>query len=449
MKFYLISLGCPKNLTNSEEFSARLLAKGHQLVFSPEEADEIIINTCGFIAAAVEEAKEEIRQALALKKAGTVKKVAVTGCLVERFKAQLAKEFPDVDTVFSIAAQEDIENTLQTRGLILEPLPSSLYLPPYKMSLTASHTAYLKIADGCNNRCAYCTIPFIRGKYRSKPMEDILREAKLMTQNGVKEISLIAQDTTSYGIDLYGKPQFLELLEKLLKIRGLGRLRIMYAYPHRMTREIARLMGSTDKIFHYVDIPLQHIADPVLKRMNRHCSGAQIRQTLDMLKKEVPDISLRTNFIVGFPEETKKDFEELKQFITDYEFDNMGVFEYFREEGTAAYAMKQVPAAVKKERARELVEVQSRVIDRVNKRLIGTVVEVISDSPTLGRTYKDAPDIDGKTTFTRPVETGRIFQARIVDARGYERTAEPLAERVPTKNTKKSRTKKSTSNTAR
>ena len=270
MKFYVISLGCPKNLTNSEEFSARLLANGHKMVFRAEQADEIIINTCGFIASAVKEAKEEIRYALELKRAGKVKKVAVTGCLVERFKEQLARQFPQIDTLFSIAAQEHIEDALRTRGAVLEPLPSSLYLPKYKMSLTAPHTAYLKIADGCNNRCAYCTIPFIRGAYRSKPMEDVVREARLMTQNGVKEISLIAQDTTSYGMDLYGKVQFLPLLEKLLKIRGLGRLRIMYAYPHRMTRDIARLMAGTDKIFHYVDIPLQHIADPVLKRMNRH-----------------------------------------------------------------------------------------------------------------------------------------------------------------------------------
>jgi len=426
MKFYLISLGCPKNLTNSEEFTARLLANGHKMVFEAEKADEIIINTCGFIASAVKEAKDEIRYALELKQKGIVKKVAVTGCLVERFKEEVLKEFPQIDTLFSIAAQEKIEDTLKQKGTVLSPLPSSLYLPPYKMSLTSTHTAYLKVADGCNNRCAYCTIPFIRGNYRSKPMADVVREAKLMIENGVKEISLIAQDTTSYGMDLYGKPNLLGLLEKLLKLKGLGRLRIMYAYPHRMTRELAKLMGATDKIFHYVDIPLQHIADPVLKRMNRHCDATQIRQTLDMLKTEIPDVSLRTNFIVGFPEETKKDFNELKKFVREYEFDNMGVFEYFREKGTAAYAMKQIPAAVKHERAAELVEVQSRVIDKINKRLIGTTLEAISDGENFGRTYKDAPDIDGKVTFTRPVPAGTIFKARVVSAHGYERTVEPL-----------------------
>ena len=426
MKFYVISLGCPKNLTNSEEFSARLIAKGHQMVFSPEQADEIIVNTCGFIASAVKEAKAEIRYALELKQQGKVKKVAVTGCLVERFKEQVAKEFPQIDTIFSIAAQETAETTLKQKGLILDPLPKSLYLPAYKMSLTAPHTAYLKVADGCNNRCAYCTIPFIRGNYRSKPMEDVVREAKLMIENGVQEISLIAQDTTSYGMDLYGKPNLLGLLEKLLKLKGLGRLRIMYGYPHRVTKEIARLMASTDKIFHYIDIPLQHIADPVLKRMNRHCDGAQIRRTLDMLKTEVPDISLRTNFIVGFPQETQKDFNELKKFVRTYEFDNMGVFEYFREKGTAAYEMKQIPAAVKHARAAELEYEQSRVIDKINKRLIGTTLEAIADGPDFGRTYKDAPDIDGQVTFTKSVIPGTIFKARVLDAQGYERVLEPL-----------------------
>ena len=424
----IITLGCSKNLVDSERLIRKLEAKGYQCTHDSKHpsGNIAVINTCGFIASAIQEAKEEIRYALELKKAGKVKKVAVTGCLVERFKEQVLQEFPEIDTLFSISAQEQIESTLKKKGALLPPIAKSLYLPEYKMSLTAPHTAYLKIADGCNNRCAYCTIPFIRGNYRSKPMQDVVREARLMIQNGVKEISLIAQDTTSYGMDLYGKPQLLELLEKLLKLRGLGRLRIMYGYPHRVTKEIARLMASTDKIFHYMDIPLQHIADPVLTRMNRHCDAAQIRRTLDMLKTEVPDISLRTNFIVGFPEETKKDFNELKKFVKEYEFDNMGVFEYFREKGTAAYTMKQVPAAIKHERARELEEVQSRVIDNINKRLVGTTLEAIADGPDFGRTYKDAPDIDGKVTFTTPVKTGTIFKAKVVAAQGYERELKPI-----------------------
>lgn len=426
MKFFLISLGCPKNLTNSEEFSARLLAHGHQLVFTPQEADTVIINTCGFISSAVKEGTEEIRHALELKRQGVIKRVAVTGCMVDRYREQMAKDFPEADTVFSIAAQDHVEDLIGQDGLFLESLANALYIPEYKMTLTATHTAYLKIADGCNYRCAYCTIPFIRGAYRSKPMEQIVQEARLLTQNGVKEISLIAQDTTSYGIDLYKKPSLTDLLKKLLKIRGLGRLRIMYAYPNLVTQELADLMAGEEHIFHYLDIPLQHIADPVLKNMNRQCDGKKIKDTLDMLKKTVPDISLRTNFIVGFPQETQKDFNELKKFVREYEFDNMGVFEYFREKGTPAYEMKQIPAAVKHQRARELEETQSRVIDKINKRLVGADMEVIADGPDFGRTYKDAPDIDGKVTFTKPVPPGCIFYGRVVAAQGYEREIEPL-----------------------
>lgn len=426
MKFFLISLGCPKNLTNSEEFSARLLAHGHQLVFTPQEADTVIINTCGFISSAVKEGTAEIRHALELKRQGVIKRVAVTGCMVDRYREQMAKDFPEADTVFSIAAQDHVEDLIGQDGLFLESLANALYIPEYKMTLTATHTAYLKIADGCNYRCAYCTIPFIRGAYRSKPMEQIVQEARLLTQNGVKEISLIAQDTTSYGVDLYKKPSLTDLLKKLLKIRGLGRLRIMYAYPNLVTQELADLMASEEHIFHYLDIPLQHIADPVLKNMNRQCDGKKIKDTLDMLKKTVPDISLRTNFIVGFPQETQKDFNELKKFVREYEFDNMGVFEYFREKGTPAYEMKQIPAAVKHQRARELEETQSRVIDKINKRLVGAEMEVIADGADFGRTYKDAPDIDGKVTFTKPVPPGCIFYGRVVAAQGYEREIEPL-----------------------
>lgn len=426
MKFFLISLGCPKNLTNSEEFSARLLAHGHQLVFTPQEADTVIINTCGFISSAVKEGTEEIRHALELKRQGVIKRVAVTGCMVDRYREQMAKDFPEADTVFSIAAQDHVEDLIGQDGLFLESLANALYIPEYKMTLTATHTAYLKIADGCNYRCAYCTIPFIRGAYRSKPMEQIVQEARLLTQNGVKEISLIAQDTTSYGVDLYKKPSLVALLKKLLKIRGLGRLRIMYAYPNLVTQELADLMAGEEQIFHYLDIPLQHIADPVLKNMNRQCDGKKIKDTLDMLKKTVPDISLRTNFIVGFPQETQKDFNELKKFVREYEFDNMGVFEYFREKGTPAYEMKQIPAAVKHQRARELEEAQSRVIDKINKRLVGAEMEVIADGADFGRTYKDAPDIDGKVTFTKPVPPGCIFYGRVVAAQGYEREIEPL-----------------------
>ncbi len=427
MKFYLISLGCPKNLTDSEDFCARLIAKGGKMVFDIQQADTVIINTCGFLSSALKEARKNIAAALKLKAKGQIKKVAVTGCMVERLKAEVKKEFPELDLVFSIAEQGNIDKLIKKEGEFLSPVPAALHIPEYKMSLTAPHSAYLKVADGCDNRCAYCAIPYIRGAYRSKPIEDILTEAQLMADNGVKELSLIAQDTTSYGYDIYGKPQIVPLLKKLLKIKNLPRLRIMYAYPHRVTQELADIMASTDRIFHYLDIPLQHISDKILKNMNRHCGKADIIKTLEMLKTTVPDIAIRTNFIVGFPTETEADFRQLKKFVKDFEFDNVGVFEYFRESGTPAYSMdEQVRAAIKQQRALELTSVQSRVIDKINKDLTGKTVEVIADTPAIGRTYRDAPDIDGKVTFTQEVEAGSIFQGKILKAEGYQRVIEPI-----------------------
>lgn len=424
MNFFLISLGCPKNLTDSEDFCARLLAHGHNLVFDVNKADAVLINTCGFLASSVKEAEENIKYALKLKNAGKIKKVFVTGCMVERLGKSVLKKFPKIDLAFSIKAQDNIENILGKNGALLPSISKTLHAPEFKMGLTLPHTAYLKIADGCNNRCSYCTIPFIRGIYRSKPLEEVLEEAKIMAKSGVKEISLIAQDTTSYGQDLYGKPQLEKLLKKLVKIKGLERFRIMYAYPHRVTKELAKIMAGEEKIYPYLDLPLQHISAPILKAMNRHCGPEQIKEVLAMLRSTVKDIAIRTNFIVGFPGETEEQFEELKTFVRDFKFDNVAVFEYFRERGASSYNFKkQITAAVKRRRALELEAVQSRVVDGINKKLIGKNIEVIADTPLLGRTYKDAPDIDGTVSFDKPVEPGKIFKAKIISAVGYQRKA--------------------------
>lgn len=427
MNFFLISLGCPKNLTDSEDFCANLMAHGHKLVFDLQEAEGIIINTCGFLASSVKEAKDNIKAALKLKKKGQIKKLIVTGCMVDRLKGEVKTEFPDIDLVLSISEQPKIDKLINRKGEYIKPIQDKIIPSPYKMMLTAPHSAYLKIADGCNNRCAYCAIPYIRGKYRSKTVEDILAEARLMARAGVKEFSVIAQDTTSYGQDLYGKPQLERLLKRLIKIKNLERIRIMYAYPHRVTKELADIMAGEEKIYPYIDIPLQHISDNMLKAMRRHCGAAQTKEVLAMLRETVPDIAIRTNFIVGFPGETEKDFEELKDFVSDFKFDNVGVFEFFREPGTPAYEMKgQIPARVKKERAAALESVQSRVVDEINKKLVGAEIEVISDSATFGRTYKDAPDIDGTAEFTAPVEAGKIFKAKVISAEGYKRVVEPI-----------------------
>lgn len=427
MNFFLISLGCPKNLTDSEDFCANLISHGHKMVFDLNLADAVIINTCAFLASSIKEAKDNIKAALKLKAEGKIKKIIVTGCMVDRLKTAVKEEFPEIDLILSISEQARVDKLIKKEGEFIKKIQTSLSLSPYKMTLTLPHSAYLKVADGCNNRCAYCAIPYIRGNYRSKSMEDVLEEAKIMAEDGVKEFSLIAQDTTSYGQDLYGKPQLEKLIKKLVKIKKLERIRIMYAYPHRVSRELAEIMAGEEKLYPYIDIPLQHISDKMLKAMRRHAGAAQTKEVLSMLRETVPGIAIRTNFIVGFPGETEADFEELKSFVADFKFDNIGIFEFFREPGTPAYDMKpQISAKIKKERAEALAFVQSRVIDEINKKLIGSEVEVISDGETSGRTYKDAPDIDGTVEFTSPVEAGRIFKGEIVAAEGYKRVVKPL-----------------------
>lgn len=427
MNFFLISLGCPKNLTDSEDFCANLISHGHKMVFDLNLADAVIINTCAFLASSIKEAKDNIKAALKLKAEGKIKKIIVTGCMVDRLKTAVKEEFPEIDLILSISEQARVDKLIKKEGEFIKKIQTSLSLSPYKMTLTLPHSAYLKVADGCNNRCAYCAIPYIRGNYRSKSMEDVLEEAKIMAEDGVKEFSLIAQDTTSYGQDLYGKPQLEKLIKKLVKIKKLERIRIMYAYPHRVSRELAEIMAGEEKLYPYIDIPLQHMSDKMLKAMRRHAGAAQTKEVLSMLRETVPGIAIRTNFIVGFPGETEADFEELKSFVADFKFDNIGIFEFFREPGTPAYDMKpQISAKIKKERAEALAFVQSRVIDEINKKLIGSEVEVISDGETSGRTYKDAPDIDGTVEFTSPVEAGRIFKGEIVAAEGYKRVVKPL-----------------------
>lgn len=429
MNFYVISLGCPKNLSDTEDFCAQLIAKGSAMVSQISEADTVIINTCGFLQSAIKEAKTQIKQALKLKKQNKVKSVIVTGCLAERFGKELAQEFKDLNAVISIGAQKNMALNIKKGGLIMQALPKKLEPAPYKMILTAPHFAYLKVADGCDNRCAYCAIPFIRGGYRSKTIENVAEEANILVNAGVSEIALIAQDTTSYGVDLYGKPQIVKLLKELIKIKNLKRLRIMYAYPHRVTKELAQLMAKSPKIFKYLDIPLQHIAGPVLKNMNRHCGQKEIKETLAMLRSTVPQIAIRTNFIVGFPGETERDFKELLSFVKEFGFNNMGVFEYSKEPGTAAYLMKnQVPQKIKRERTQQLINAQSRVIDKINKSLINTQIEVIADTPSIGRAYMDGPDMDGSVVFEQPVQPGHIYLAKVTKAQGYTRTVKPLKD---------------------
>ncbi len=432
-KVFIISLGCPKNLTDAEVMAGHLAASGFELTTDESEADVVLINTCAFLNSAVKESETVIKRFITLKKRGKISKIAVTGCLVEREKKQLLDRFPQVDAVVGINALDSVGSALNSKNNFILPATLPLTAPKLKVRLTAPHSAYLKIADGCDNRCSYCAIPVIRGPFRSKPLEEVVGEAGKLAASGAREISLIAQDTTSYGMDIYGRPMLYELLKKLLKLNGVSWLRLMYVYPEKLSLELLKLMRDEGKICRYLDMPLQHISDNVLKRMNRRSTEKSIRARIASIKKFMPDIAFRTNFIVGFPGETEKDFDKLRAFVAETGFDNVGVFAYSREPGTPAAAYPdQVLEKVKIERMNDLISVQSRVVDRINAGLTGKTVKVLMDSGDFGRTFRDAPEIDGKVKVNlkppatsrkrRPQpKTGELIEVKITGASGYLR----------------------------
>jgi len=439
-KVFIISLGCPKNLTDAEVMAGQLSAAGFELTADETEADIALINTCAFLNSAVKESEAEINRFISLKKRGKISKIAVTGCLVEREKDLLLRRFPLIDAVVGINALDSINSALNGETNYILPATLPLAAPKLKVRLTAPHTAYLKIADGCDNHCSYCAIPMIRGGFRSKPMDDVVKEAVNLAASGAREVSLIAQDTTSYGMDVYGRPKLYELLKELTGIGDIEWLRLLYIYPEKLTPELLGLMRDERKICHYLDMPLQHISDNILKKMNRRSTERSIKTKIAAIRKFVPDIAFRTNFIVGFPGETDKDFEKLRAFVAGAGFDNVGVFPYSREPGTPAAGLPgQVPETLKTARMNELIDVQSRVIDRTNIALIGKTVQVLMDSGNFGRTSRDAPDIDGKVEVlpdtgrrpqaagkkparaVQPLKAGDLISVKITGASGYLR----------------------------
>lgn len=429
MKIFIESLGCPKNLADSEIICGELKNAGHEIVFTEDKAEAALINTCAFLKVARNEAESEIRRLLELKKQGKLRKVAVAGCLVQKNGGKLLKKYPELDSIMDIYSLEAAPSAMKTKGFYNSDPDALLSAPLYKTRLTATHSAYLKIADGCDNRCAYCLIPSLRGGFRSKPVEETVAEAEDLALTGAKEISLIAQDTTRYGDDLYGRYALETLLKKLVKIKSVKWWRIMYAYPERITDGLIAIMRDSSSVCHYMDMPLQHISDSVLKRMNRISTEKTIKEKINALRSAMPDFAIRTNFIVGFPGETEKDFKQLLKFIREFSLNNVGVFEFSPEPGTPAAKMPdQIPAKLKHERAGLLIEEQSRVLRRINKKLPGREITVLMDTDQSGRTYADAPDIDGSVILTRPVSglTGRFIKAVISKAEGYQKIAEPL-----------------------
>lgn len=419
-KFSLISLGCPKNLTDSEEISARLSRLGYELSASAK-TDVCVINTCAFLKSAVIESEKHIKEQIRLKRKKIVKKIIVAGCLADRYREKILEKYPQVDAILGVSSTDQIPYALKGKSFVL---PHSKLYSQNRFLLTNRHSVYLKIADGCDNHCAYCTIPYIRGPLRSKPLEQVISEARSLIENGAVEVSLVAQDITAYGRDISGKSLLKTLLKKMSKIKSLKWLRLMYVYPEGIDLEILKIIRDSSNICHYLEMPLQHISSSVLKRMNRRCDEKSIKNKMDLIRKIVPDMALRSSFITGFPQESDKDFEKLLNFVKNYRFNSLAVFPYSREKGTAAYDFKnQLPYQVKKARAKALLAAQSVVVDDYNKSLVSREVELLADSQFSARFFWQAPDIDGYVKTDFKMEPGKFYKARIASASGYVRMA--------------------------
>ena len=447
MKIGVVSLGCPKNLVDSETMLGLIHEENYEITNDPSEAEIIIVNTCGFIESAKEESINTILQMAEYKKSGSCKYIIVTGCLSQRYAEELFNELPEADAIAGVEVYDEIGNIIKRvmngeRFIMLErSKPDVIYtsketfLP--RILTTPSYTAYLKIAEGCDNCCSYCAIPKIRGPYRSKPMEQVLKEAKALADNGVKELIVVAQDTTRYGEDLPGGKLLLaDLLKELNKIESLKWIRVMYCYPNNFTDELIETFASLDKVCKYVDLPLQHASNRLLASMNRYDTREEVETLLAKLRKRIPGIVIRTTFIVGFPGETDADFEELKEFVEQQRFENAGVFAYSQEEGTVAGAMpNQIPDEIKQERYHELMALQAQISEEIHKDTEGQTLEVLvegieEDGSGLhyGRSYREAPDIDGLVFIENPgdIKPGCFVKVNILQGFTYESVGERI-----------------------
>ena len=433
-KILFISLGCDKNLVDSEMMLGLLSEKGYGFTDDETEADIVVVNTCCFINDAKEESINTILEMAELRKSGEIKALIVAGCLAQRYKEEIQEEIPEVDAIIGTTAIEAVVETLDDifagkkenhyKSLDAKPLTDTK-----RVVTTGGHYAYLKIAEGCNKHCTYCIIPKIRGNYRSVPMESLVKEAETLAENGVKELILVAQETTIYGTDLYGKKMLPELLRQLCKIAGIYWIRILYCYPEEIDDELIQVMKEEKKICHYLDLPIQHGCDTVLKRMGRRTSRQELENIIGKLRKEIPDICIRTTLITGFPGETEEDHEELMAFVDEMEFDRLGVFTYSQEEDTPAATMpEQVPEEVKEERQAQLMELQQEIAfdaaQAMNGRVIYAMIEgkVADENAYVARTYKDAPNVDGFLFVNTGKElmTGDFVKVRITGSYEYD-----------------------------
>ena len=433
MKILFISLGCDKNLVDTEVMLGELAAKGYSFTEEETDAEIVIVNTCCFIRDAKEESIETILEMAERKKTGQVKAFLVTGCLAERYREEIQKEIPEVDAVLGVtdihSIVQAVEETLAggAKNHIGEGVkPVS---PCRRLVTTGGHYAYLKIAEGCDKHCTYCIIPKIRGSYRSRPMDGLLEEAGALAAEGVRELILVAQETTLYGADLYGKKMLSELLRELCRIEDLHWIRLMYCYPEEITDELIEVMKAEPKICRYLDIPVQHASDAVLKRMGRRATEADLRRITGKLREEIPDICLRTTLISGFPGESEEDFEELYRFVNETEFDRLGVFAYSAEEDTPAALMPgQIPEEVKEKRRDELMALQQEIAFEKAAEMVGRELEAViegylpEEGVYVARTYMDAPNVDGYLFLTseRELDSGAFVTANVTGSSGYD-----------------------------
>ncbi|WP_019138289.1 30S ribosomal protein S12 methylthiotransferase RimO [Peptoniphilus timonensis] len=432
---HIVTLGCSKNDVDSSMMYSLLNKDKYKMVERPNDADILIVNTCGFIDAAKEESIDTILESVEYKKNGRCKKVLLSGCLAQRYPEELIKEIPEIDGIIGTGninyINELLDRSLEGDLFIKTDNLNSAYIEGVRKE-QVNTTEYVKISEGCNNNCSYCIIPSLRGKNRSRTIEDIYSEVKYLVDKGAREIILIAQNTTDYGIDLYSKYSLSNLIKEISKIKNLKWIRVLYLYPDHFTDDLIEEFKNNDKLIKYVDMPLQHISDNVLKRMNRKTSKDHIIKTLKSLRESVDGIVIRTTFIVGFPGETEDDFKELINFIKDIKFDKLGVFEYSKEEGTSASLLdNQIPDEIKENRKNEIMSIQNEISsevlsEKINEKLEILIEEKIDGNNYVGRTYMDAPEIDGVTYITsdRDLNIGDFVDVKIIDSLDYDLVGE-------------------------
>ncbi len=437
MKVGFVSLGCSKNLIDTEMMIGVFKNNGFTIVNNPQTADIIVINTCGFIEPAKEEAINTILEMAEYKKTGKCKILVATGCLVERYKEELEKALPEVDIFLKYSDYaEEKGKSAEVFAKVLKKIAENIEVEKSELDFmdrvvtTGNNYAYLRIAEGCSNRCTYCAIPYIRGAFVSRTIEDILEEAEMLVKSGRKELILIAQDTSKYGIDIYGKPQLAKLLTELCKIKDLKWIRFLYTYPEDITDELIEVVKKEDKICKYFDMPIQHISDRVLKRMNRKCTGESIRKVIEKLRKEIPNVIIRTTVMVGFPGETNEDFEELYDFIKETKFDKLGAFSYSKEDGTPASRLKeQIHPMTKKSRYNKIMKLQKEISKQNEQQLLVRELEILIEDMSfdrkyyVGRSYMDVPEIDGVAYIKNNTDKnliGQYIKAKVVEVKDYD-----------------------------